>query len=85
MFRELLILCGATMVDIIIRRLRPEDKPEWLRMRHLLWPGHSDAEMLTEMDAIMEPSKLCSIFLISILPRYIYFLILTFSLFDRFL
>jgi aminoglycoside 6'-N-acetyltransferase I len=38
------------MIDIIIRRLQPEDKPEWLRMRHLLWPGHSEAEMLAEMN-----------------------------------
>src|SRR5512140_2964491 len=40
------------MIDIIIRRLRPEDKLEWLRMRYLLWPGHTEAEMLAEMDEI---------------------------------
>ena len=41
------------MVDIIICILRSEDKPEWLRMRHLLWPGHTDAELLAEMDEIL--------------------------------
>jgi aminoglycoside 6'-N-acetyltransferase I len=41
------------MLDIIIRRVRPEDKPEWLRMRHLLWPNHTDPELLPEMDEIL--------------------------------
>jgi aminoglycoside 6'-N-acetyltransferase I len=41
------------MVDIIVRRVQPEDKPEWLRMRNLLWPGHTDAELLAEMDEIL--------------------------------
>lgn len=41
------------MTDISIRRARPEDKPEWARMRLLLWPDHTEAEMLTEMDEIL--------------------------------
>jgi aminoglycoside 6'-N-acetyltransferase I len=45
------------MVEMIIRRVRPEDKPEWLRMRHLLWPGHTDAELLVEMDEILSAAE----------------------------
>jgi aminoglycoside 6'-N-acetyltransferase I len=41
------------MDNILIRRVRPEDKPEWLRMRHLLWPDYSEVEMLSEMDEII--------------------------------
>ena len=41
------------MIDIIIRRVQPEDKPEWLRMRNLLWPGHTEAELLAEMGEIL--------------------------------
>jgi aminoglycoside 6'-N-acetyltransferase I len=41
------------MTDIIIRRAQPEDKPEWLRVRLLLWPEHTEAEMLAEMDDIL--------------------------------
>ena len=45
------------MSEILIRRLRPEDKFEWLRMRHLLWPGHSDEEMLSEMNEIISNAE----------------------------
>jgi aminoglycoside 6'-N-acetyltransferase I len=41
------------MTDIIIRRAQPEDKHEWVRMRLLLWPEHTEAEMLAEMDDIL--------------------------------
>jgi aminoglycoside 6'-N-acetyltransferase I len=41
------------MPDIIIRRARPEDKPEWFRMRFLLWPDHTEAELLEGLDEIL--------------------------------
>lgn len=41
------------MTNVIIRSAQPEDKPEWLRMRLLLWPEHTEAEMLAEMDEIL--------------------------------
>jgi aminoglycoside 6'-N-acetyltransferase I len=41
------------MVDITIRRARPEDKPEWFRMRFLLWPDHTDAELRADLDEIL--------------------------------
>lgn len=45
------------MAQIIIRHVQSEDKPEWLRMRRSLWPDHSDAEMLSEMDGILSNSE----------------------------
>ena len=45
------------MSEILIRRLRPEDKPEWLRMRRLLWPRHNDEEMLSEMNEIISNAE----------------------------
>ena len=41
------------MNTVTVRRVTPEDKPEWLRMRLLLWPNHTPAELLTDMDNIM--------------------------------
>jgi aminoglycoside 6'-N-acetyltransferase I len=41
------------MVEILIRSVRAEDRQEWLRMRLLLWPHHTTAEMLSEMDELM--------------------------------
>jgi len=41
------------MTEIFIRRAQPEDKPEWFRMRLLLWPDHTEPEMLAEMDEIL--------------------------------
>jgi aminoglycoside 6'-N-acetyltransferase I len=38
---------------LMIRRVQSADKPEWLRMRNLLWPDHTEAEMLEEMDEIL--------------------------------
>lgn len=40
------------MDDILIRRAKAEDKSEWFRMRLLLWPDHTEAELL-EMDKIL--------------------------------
>lgn len=71
--------------DEPMARVKEEGKGIMMDEKINVDPVTKVLEMLTEMDAIMEPSKWCSIFLISILPRYIYFLILTFSLFDRFL
>jgi aminoglycoside 6'-N-acetyltransferase I len=50
-------LSGDIVDKIVIHRIRPEDKPEWLRMRHLLWSGHVDAEMLAEMDEIFSNAE----------------------------
>jgi aminoglycoside 6'-N-acetyltransferase I len=41
------------MTELIIRRVRAEDRLEWLRMRLLLWPEHTPEEMLAEMDEIL--------------------------------
>jgi aminoglycoside 6'-N-acetyltransferase I len=41
------------MTEIIIRRAQPADKPEWFRMRLLLWPDHTKAELLADMDEIL--------------------------------
>ena len=41
------------MSEIEIRRVRAEDKPEWLRMRLTLWPDHTVEEFLAETDAIL--------------------------------
>lgn len=37
------------MTPITIRLVSPNDLPEWLRMRVLLWPHHTEQEMLDEM------------------------------------
>jgi len=37
---------------ITIRRITPEDKPEWLRMRLALWPGAAESH-LQEMDQLI--------------------------------
>ena len=41
------------MTEISIRPARPEDKPEWLRMRRLLWPDSNETELLEELDKIL--------------------------------
>ncbi len=40
-------------MEIIIRRAGPDDKPEWLRMRLLLWPFYSAAELEQDLDAAL--------------------------------
>ena len=42
------------MSAFTVRRLRPEDKPEWLRMRLLLWPHHTPQELQEEMDQFLD-------------------------------
>ena len=44
------------MSEIIIRRARHEDKPEWLRMRLLLWPDGTTEGFSKEMDALLADS-----------------------------
>ena len=39
--------------NVTIRRLRPADLPEWLRMRLALWPQHTRAEFIHEMSALL--------------------------------
>ena len=36
-----------------VRRLRPGDEPQWLRMRIALWPRHSIEELRSEMKGIL--------------------------------
>jgi aminoglycoside 6'-N-acetyltransferase I len=38
---------------MLIRRYRPQDYPEWLRMRLALWPDGSEEEWQAEMSAIL--------------------------------
>lgn len=40
-------------MDIIIRRAAPEDKPDWLRMRLLLWTYATAEGFEPELDAIL--------------------------------
>jgi len=37
-----------------VRRIISQDKPEWLRMRLLLWPNHTPDELQEEMDEFIE-------------------------------
>ncbi len=41
-------------MNLNIRRATAEDKPEWLRMRLLLWPEVESADLLLEMERILE-------------------------------
>ena len=41
------------MSAIVIRRIRPDDRPEWLRMRLALWPDTSPDKHRAEMDEIL--------------------------------
>ncbi len=40
-------------VPALIRQATPADKPEWLRMRHLLWPDVEPDDLLQEMDQVL--------------------------------
>jgi aminoglycoside 6'-N-acetyltransferase I len=39
--------------DVIIRKARPEDRPEWLRMRRALWDDCPDEQQVREMKEIL--------------------------------
>ncbi len=41
-------------MNLKIRLATSEDKPEWLRMRLLLWPEVESADLLLEMERILE-------------------------------
>jgi aminoglycoside 6'-N-acetyltransferase I len=41
-------------MSFIIRRARVDDKPEWLRMRRLLWPEEASADLAVEMDRMLD-------------------------------
>lgn len=43
-------------MDIVIRNVAVEDKPEWLRMRHSLWPKDDIEDLEAEMDKILSNS-----------------------------
>ena len=46
------------MGTFTVRRAKPEDKPEWLKMRLLLWPHHTPQELIPEMDQFLaEPEE----------------------------
>ncbi len=40
-------------MDLVIRSATALDKPEWLRMRRLLWPNEDPAGLRTEMDELL--------------------------------
>ncbi len=40
-------------MDPVIRRATPQDKSEWLRMRHLLWPKDDLAGLAAGMEAML--------------------------------
>ena len=42
------------MNTFTVRRIISQDKPEWLRMRLLLWPNHTPDELQEEMDEFIE-------------------------------
>jgi aminoglycoside 6'-N-acetyltransferase I len=41
------------MTDVKIRQVKPDDKPEWLRMRISLWPHHDPNELEQELDKLL--------------------------------
>ena len=41
------------MKEITIRRATPADKPEWLRMRLLLWPYGTAEGFSSDMDELL--------------------------------
>ncbi len=41
-------------MNLNIRLATADDKPEWLRMRLLLWPDVESSDLLQEMDRILE-------------------------------
>ena len=45
------------MTHFTIRRATAADKPEWLRMRLLLWPYHTPDELLPEMEAMLADAE----------------------------
>ncbi|RJP51639.1 MAG: GNAT family N-acetyltransferase [Anaerolineaceae bacterium] len=46
------------MPNLTIRRAKPEDKPEWQRMRLLLWPDEASEADLSDLDRMLaEPTE----------------------------
>ena len=41
------------MPPLIIRRVAPADRSEWLRMRRLLWPNADPDDLASELDSMM--------------------------------
>ncbi len=41
-------------MNLSVRRVTADDKPEWLRMRLLLWPEVGSAGLLEDMDRMLE-------------------------------
>jgi len=44
-----------------IRRVTPDELPDWLRLRHALWPDHTSASHLAEMQGILNDPG-CAVF-----------------------
>ncbi len=44
-------------MGVVIRKATVEDRPEWLRMRHLLWPKDDIEDLESEMDKILAGSR----------------------------
>lgn len=44
-------------MDLMIRRATPEDKAEWFRMRHGLWPDAPDEYLDFDMDDILSSER----------------------------
>ena len=42
------------MTEITIRRATYTDKPEWLRMRLLLWPDEKADDLSKDMDSLLD-------------------------------
>lgn len=45
------------MTPFTVRPARPADKPEWLRMRLLLWPDHTPQELGAGLDEMLASSE----------------------------
>ncbi|OGO29154.1 MAG: hypothetical protein A2W33_03020 [Chloroflexi bacterium RBG_16_52_11] len=52
---------------MMVRRLDPEDFPDWLRLRHALWPGHASDSHLGEMQDILNDPD-CAVF-VAVSPK----------------
>lgn len=52
------------MPDLPLRELNPSDYPEWLRMRHTLWPDCPEERHLLEMQGLRKESGESAVFVV---------------------
>ncbi len=45
-------------MNLITRRATPDDKPEWLRMRLLLWPDEDSDDLREEVDKVLADEEI---------------------------